>query len=1662
MIKRIYPLLYVLFWLLLTSILRSQALVINEVMFDAVGADSYDEYIELVNIGDTPVGLEGCFFRINDNVDTIKCNGTADILNPGAFGLILDRGYLINHLSTTYDAIIPDGAVLCTVRDDAFGSSGIPNSAPATIVLCSPEGDTLSVMQTKPDQVSGYSEERIDVYGLDNLSNWGNSLCLYGTPGFENSIAIRDYDLGITRLVLLSECGFIPPQREGEFEIGIQNFGRYLFAEAEIRFGVDENGDSLLQSGEVVHTKQVSLASGDSTTIRVALPAPKPGIHRVLCTVVESDGNPDNNLEFLDVKVAYPTGCLAINEFMYAPLTGFGGEWIELLNVSEDTVNLAFWQICDATSRVVISAHDIYIPPHEYAVLTSDATMPDHWNPGGVFVLLETSLPTLNNTEDSVVVRDHCGQVVDSLKYSSSWGYQQGVSLERIDARANSDQAENWTLSRESAGGTPGYENSVKIREYDLAITRIGLQDESVILNPGDIAALYVVVKNIGRRTVDNAELFLGIDTNGDSILQQREVLYMDILTIAPGDSVVLYPGILDVRSGKNRVIGQIMTADDNHCNNIAFYSFNVAYLSGQMAINEFMYVPAAGQGGEWVELMNVSEDTINLAFWQICDAASRAVIADHDICIPPQGYAVLSSDEAVSDIWNPGGVFVLLETSLPTLNNTSDSIVVRDLCGKVVDSLKYTSSWGYRQGVSLERNNPFTESDVADNWRLSVDSSGGTPGFPNSQMIKNDDLALDTIYVDTEYPSHNTPFEIKYRVGNRGLATVESYSVYLGINLPAAAVSGTILMDTILYYENLLPTGVVETHSLTVDSISGGVYEIYCETFLQGDEQPENDRDSCALVIGYPPGCLVINEVMNVPESGESEWFEIYNPSDFHVDLNRWSFRDAGGGWNPLTDQTTIVNSLGFLIVAERQDFLQSYPPFSGDLIVPAKFPVLNNSSDSLFLSDATQRTIETVYFQQEWGAGPGISIERRDPNSPALNALNWGGSEHSRGATPGFRNSILKYRYDITILTDDFQFADSVLSPGEQTAFEILVVNSGSEPSDPARIEIYYDQDRDGASDPAELVWSCDDIPVLQPDSGFTIKGEISAGSSGRCRYIAALKMERDEDLTDNFSTADLLVTFPEKSLVLNEFLAYPGSDQTEFIELNNLSGHSINLDGWYLCDNRSAVRLLGDIVLENGAYLILSQDSLFLEQFALGDGSAVIVPSRWPGLSNSGDEIVIKDLTQTTIDALEYTDQWNINTGISLEKRLPPLDSRSDANWSLSVDKQGATPGYINSVTPRMYDLRLDSVTITGYDNEIESEAVLKCWFSNCGQRECSSAEIFIRLDDQLIATGTISDIAVGQQDSLDLQIGPFDSGIHPLQVFIHWTADLNLGNDTLRLEIRTAFSAGSLLISEFMAYPSDLITENSPACEYIEIYNPSAEISVQGWSVCDENTALLTEIGEDKAVPQNGYFVLAGDSTIFHYPGLSPERTIVLEKFPSLNNDADEIYIKDVVGRTIDSLIYTAQWEIIRNVSLERIRYENPNTSENWRTSTAPEGGTPGRKNSVAFEEMPEKPGIKAEPNPFTPNGDGIDDEVAVIYRLPFPSANVSLQVYDTMGRLIYEPARNLVSSSQGVVYWDGSSQYGNRARIGMYVVRLSATDRSSDKTVGYVTTVVLGR
>lgn len=83
-------------------------------------------------------------------------------------------------------------------------------------------------------------------------------------------------------------------------------------------------------------------------------------------------------------------------------------------------------------------------------------------------------------------------------------------------------------------------------------------------------------------------------------------------------------------------------------------------------------------------------------------------------------------------------------------------------------------------------------------------------------------------------------------------------------------------------------------------------------------------------------------------------------------------------------------------------------------------------------------------------------------------------------------------------------------------------------------------------------------------------------------------------------------------------------------------------------------------------------------------------------------------------------------------------------------------------------------------------------------------------------------------------------------------------------------------------------------------------------------------------------------------------------------------------------------------------------------------------------------------FKAEPNPFTPNGDGINDEMTVLFdvqRLLTPKP-VRLEIFDLNGRRLRLIERRLLSGGYSQ-QWDGRADGGQIVPPGLYVLRISA-------------------
>ena len=144
-------------------------------------------------------------------------------------------------------------------------------------------------------------------------------------------------------------------------------------------------------------------------------------------------------------------------------------EYLEIFNRSDSAFNLLGWSLSDASQKVKLPG--FMLPPESYLVLTHEQHLQQY--PDELKVLGLPSWPTLNNTDDLVMLSDSTGQLIHRVAYDNSWYRSNlkqhgGWSLEMIDTRFPCSESQNWTASISNTGGSPGKMNSVNTDNPDL------------------------------------------------------------------------------------------------------------------------------------------------------------------------------------------------------------------------------------------------------------------------------------------------------------------------------------------------------------------------------------------------------------------------------------------------------------------------------------------------------------------------------------------------------------------------------------------------------------------------------------------------------------------------------------------------------------------------------------------------------------------------------------------------------------------------------------------------------------------------------------------------------------------------------------------------------------------------------------------------------------------------------------------------------------------------------------------------------------------------------------------------------------------------------------------------------------------------------------------
>lgn len=265
------------------------------------------------------------------------------------------------------------------------------------------------------------------------------------------------------------------------------------------------------------------------------------------------------------------------------------------------------------------------------------------------------------------------------------------------------------------------------------------------------------------------------------------------------------------------------------------------------------------------------------------------------------------------------------------------------------------------------------------------------------------------------------------------------------------------------------------------------------------------------------------------------------------------------------------------------------------------------------------------------------------------------------------------------------------------------------------------------------------------------------------------------------------------------------------------------------------------------------------------------------------------------------------------------------------------------------------------------------------------------------------------------------------------------------------------ARAIVINEIMYDPL------AGQTEWIELYHRgSVPIDIARWKTADRPTAsgsnsfILTN--SSAIIQPRDLVVVAADSTIlsrFGYLGLpaSGVRLFILNRSSGLglNNDGDDVILRDAMGRTIDSVSYAPDWHHpdltdAKGRSLERINPDlGSNDRRNWSSSPDPVGGTPGRTNGIYTSRIPSTASVSINPNPFSPDGDGFEDFCIIRYNLPLTTSVIRISIFDIKGRLVRSLANGELSGPLGEVIWDGLDDTKRRVRIGPYIVFVEAMD-----------------
>ena len=429
---------------------------------------------------------------------------------------------------------------------------------------------------------------------------------------------------------------------------------------------------------------------------------------------------------------------------------------------------------------------------------------------------------------------------------------------------------------------------------------------------------------------------------------------------------------------------------------------------AGDIVISEIMAKPNPAvelPEVEWLEIYNTTDHTLTLEGCKINTPAKTGTFNDY--ILEPHDYAVICSYNAMTELIAVTNKICVVE-SMPALNNDGNLLTLKNKQNHIISFVEYTTDWYATEpfkadgGWSLERRDPSNPLSNSTTWAPSIDPRGGTPAEPNSTATSLPDNLIPCI--TTIGISDSRSIQIHFNKPMQG----EIIALQQNINITGNSLKTLNWIEPQREILNLYLTEPLDS----TNTIDISFHDFTC---ISGWTMPDT---TITIALPYQAKYMdiIFNELMPYVSDNNSKFIELYNNSNFYIDLSRLmlSNRDVDNNLHNskiFCSTSSILPPQQYAVISPDTSAIHCPLGINPQSIyITATLPSMPATEGTLVLTDRSGNTIDEVHYSDSWHHPllndlHDISLERINPMLPTQDPANWHSSASHN--TAGWLNS-------------------------------------------------------------------------------------------------------------------------------------------------------------------------------------------------------------------------------------------------------------------------------------------------------------------------------------------------------------------------------------------------------------------------------------------------------------------------------------------------------------------------------------------------------------------------------------------------------------------------------------------------------------------------------